>query len=354
MSFTVTCVCKRQFGVHDRYAGKMGKCPFCGATMLLKPGEDWVPAADAKGQVSPGRSVAAPAGSGSSQDASVQTPGIRQIVPLFCPTCGTRYREGQQRCSFCHAPLSEEEIAAAKAANRPPLIPWLPRVYLSEGAKVWAVLLLLGLIGLGVYAYMHPVLARRARLQAELALVEKVLTTREITDQWGVSPLPRLHLEMPGYPWDREAEAKAYGKWTRRDAQSNVDIGGTGVYDRKKRQLRLKSAEGFTYFVALPPLLHLTVYAGDIDLLKQLLQEPDCNVNQTDPFDDTTALHVAAAARDDLADVVELLLEHGANWRIRDALGRWPVEVAYYRGNQKVFDMLCAREAKSRQKPAAK
>jgi len=354
VSFNVTCTCNRQFGVHDRYAGKMGKCPFCGAVVLLKPPEGWVPTADASRQASPGRPVGTRAGAGLSQDASVQPAGVRQVVPLFCPTCGTRYKEGQRRCSFCHAPLTPEEIAAAEAENRPPLIPWLPRVYMSAGAKVLTVLLLLGLVGMGVRAYMRPVLVRRAHLKAELALVEKLLTSREISEQWGLQPLSRLYLEMPGYPWSKEAPAKAYGKWERADAQGTVDTGGSGIYDRKEHKLRLKSQEGFTYFAAVPPVLHLAVYAGDIDLLSELLQAPDCNVNQVDEFDGTTPLHVAAAARNDPANMVEMLLAHGANWRIEDASGRWPIDVAYYHENQKIVELLRAQEARSRRKPEAK
>lgn len=353
MSFSVTCTCGRQFGVHDRYAGKMGKCPFCSAAVLLKPPEGWVPAAEVKPQVVPGRSAAARAEVAGVPDVSVQTPGVRQVVPLFCPTCGTRYREGQRRCSFCHAPLTPEEIAAAEKERKPPLIPWLPRVYMSERMKALTVLLLLGLIGLAVYAYMRPVLVRRAHLKTELTLVENLLTDKAIASQWGLQPLSRLYLEMPDYPWYPDAAAKAYGNWERRDAQATVATGGTGAYDRKEHTLRLSSQEGFSYFAAVPPVLHLAIYAGDTDFLKELLQQPGCDVNQVDPYDGATALHAAAAARNDPADVAALLLEHGANWRIANSFGSWPVDVAYYYGNQRIFDMLCAREAQSRQKPAA-
>ena len=151
---------------------------------------------------------------------------------------------------------------------------------------------------------------------------------------------------MPGYPWGKEAEVKAFGKWGREDVR------GFGTYDRKNQSLRLKSDNGQTYFVWLPPLLHLAIYARDLGLVKELLKDPGCDVNQIDTFDGSTPLHVVAASRDDPADIAALLLDHGARLRIEDAYGSWPIELARDHGNQKVFDVLRARELKNRQKPA--
>ncbi len=346
MSFAVKCsTCAREFGVNERYAGRTGKCPFCGEAVSFVPCDGSPLPTAPQRPVVPRQPLAAKTASDNAET-TTQTAGVRQVVQLFCPTCGTRYREGQARCSYCHAPLSKEEIAAAEAEKRPPLIPWLPRVNLSEGARAGAVLLVIGLAGLVIYYFMRPMLARKDRIRTELTLVQQTLTSDDATHMLGINPLLNLVLQIPPYPWDRRTPADAYGKWQLAGFQTGT-AGGTGTYDFQKREMRLTSDQATSYDAVLPPLLLVAAYAGDTEFVRQLLQEPGCNINAADGPGGMTALHAAAAAKNDPVGVVKLLLAHGADWRIRDSAGEWPVAVARSHGNAKIVQVLRARDASS-------
>lgn len=353
MSFKITCTCGRQFGVKDQYAGKKGKCPHCGTSLLLQPdgGAPSAPASRPAPASTPARSKPKPVAVVSADDiisvrraapkvvstgevdVSSQMAGIRHIVQRFCPTCGTRYNEGQARCSSCHAPLSEEEIkAAAVEKNRKPLIPWLPRVHLSKRAK-WTTIAISAVVlcVAGYFLFLHAAFQRKGRLQTELTLVEQAMTTDNLL---------RLALDMPGYPWNRPATVKAVGKWERHMGAGILNTVGTGTYDLEKRELVLTGLDGgnsYTYEASLPPLLHVAATAEDTRALRMLLDRPGCDVNQLDARG-ATALH--AAAKVDQTEAARLLLDHGADSSIRDATGMTPLAVALGAGNKKVTKIL--------------
>lgn len=384
MGFRVSCTCGKQFGVKDQYLGKKGKCPYCNASLLLKPTDgsasapatsatDAPPAkktasagktdrpdkdskpAEARKKPRPGEKVEVReadegdielrSGGGAIKvsaetgtvDLSSQVAGIRHIIQRFCPTCGTRYNEGAARCSNCHAPLSAEEIAAAKAAKKPPLIPWLPNMHLSTKAKIGVGAGLVVLLMVVVYfVFLFGPLRNRSRLQAEFFLVEQALTK---------DTLVNLTLDMPGYPWKRPASVKAIGKWGRRVGPAVFDIVGTGTYELDKRELVLTGVDGgkpATYQVVAPPALQTAAAMGDLNRLKTLLKAPGCNVNQTDD-QGVTALH--AAARTDQVEAIKLLLKHGADTKLKDKKGYDPVSAALATSNKKAAKILRAADA---------
>lgn len=387
MSVMIKCVCGKQFGVMERHIGKKGRCPHCGAVVQLEPEGGSAPApAESKKKAAPAEPAAkskkktapdaaapprkpgegsAPAGgkakgpsrisaealanadnlvevrtgampisSEGQPDVTSQMAGIRHIVQRFCPVCGARYNEGAARCSHCHAPLSKEEIAAAEAAKKPPLIPWLPQLYLSPRAKQGLVLLgILAVIGL-IYLCMLPSLNRKNRLQTEFTLIEKGMCSSPTPD-----PLQALLLTMPGYPYDRPDTVKAFGNWERKVGPASFPTAGAGTYDLKKRELILKAPEGVTYRAIVPPVLHLAARAGDVSFVRKLLKEPGCNVDQKDT-QGATALHAAAAAKGDQVEIVQLLLSRGANDQVTTDKGLTPVAVARANKNAKVVKAL--------------
>jgi hypothetical protein len=368
MGFKITCTCGRQFGVKDQYAGKKGRCPHCGTSLVLQPDGDSSPApvAPAKGATpggatpvakppkrpapaekvgmrpDPGNEIEIRSGATPTKvsaetgelDVTSQVAGIRHIVQRFCPTCGARYSEGASRCANCHAPLSAEEIAAAAAEKKPPLIPWLPRLHLSTRGKLGVAALIAVLVGVVVYAIvLHAPLQRRSRLKTELTLVEKGLATGDLL--W-------LNLEMPGFPYDRPAVVKAMGKWERHLAAAVFASVGKGTYDLAKRELLLTAVDDgktYTYRATLKPPLHVAAVAEDTRSLQKMLADPGCNVNETDAHG-ATALHAAAAAQGDLVESVRLLLDRKADPSIRDNKGMTPLALALSAGNKKVAKVL--------------
>ena len=350
MSFKITCTCGRQFGVKDKYAGKKGKCPHCGASLILQPDKDEssapasapdtsagkksstgssakTPAADApvakKSSAAPSKAVgevrhiSMMSISDDGTDTTSQTAGIRHVIKRFCPACGTRYKEEDARCAFCNAPLSAAEIVADAAKKRPPILPWLPRPKLSTNALIGVIAGCVLLVGLVVYVCMRPALQRKANLRTELTLVEQSLTTGNLL---------MLKLEMPEYPWNRPASVKAIGKWERHVGPAAFIIFGTGSYDLDRRELQLTGEDNgktLTYRAAPPPLLHVAATEERTTHLRQILNEPGCDVNQRDVHG-ATALH--AAARADQADAIELLLDRGADPTIRDENGLTPLD----------------------------
>ncbi len=398
MSFKVKCTCGKLFGVKDQYAGKKGICPHCGEKVLLQPDPglssasadkktkshrkhesdsahkpapvrparkadsavreavsirkaksppDPAPAERKAKQLSADdlvsmRTGPAPVSKDGNVDVTSQMAGIRHIVQRFCPTCGTRYNEGQARCSNCHAPLTKEEIEAAERAKKPPLIPWLPRINLSPRAKVGVSLLGVALLGLIVYLCMLPTLNRKARLEAELSLVKYTVMKAPPA---GVDRMLALTFYMPGYPYNRPATVDAIGKWARRLGPAVFDTVGSGTYDLQSRRLLLKAKDGaFTYDVTLPPVLSMAARAGDIALVRQLLDEPGCDVNERDAHG-STALHAAAGAPGDPVQIVELLLRHGADRQLMDGAGRKPADIARSRNNSKIVEALRPQSA---------
>jgi hypothetical protein len=400
MSFRIKCSCGKQFGVQDQYAGKKGKCPHCGAALVLQPPEGYTPtpAAPRKKDVSadqapaaakppvaakppkrpaPGEKVQVRLSNEEVEIRSAATPiqvsadgkpgdppagaEYRHVVQRFCPVCGSRYSEGAARCPNCHAPLSEEEIAAAKAAQRKPLIPWLPGMHLSTGAKIGVIAGVVVLIAAAVYAFvLHTPLRQKSRLQAELTLVENALTAAEDAQPYveQVSPsadiLLKLALEMPGYPWQRPATVKAIGKWERHTGGIFQTV-GTGTYDLEKRELNLSFTDGpktYTYRAVLRPLLHVAALAAGnsdpskarqaLDCLHMMLDQPGCKVNETDSHGNT-ALHAAAAIKGDVVAPTKMLMDHGADHKVRNDTGLTPLAVALGAANKKVVKQL--REA---------
>lgn len=267
-------------------------------------------------------------------DVTSQMASIRHVVQRFCPVCGARYGEHDARCKNCHAPLTPEEIAAAEAAKKPPMFPWLPRVHLSPGAKRGVMVLGAVFIGLIVYVCMLPALNRKARLQSELTLVVNSLVGENLL---------KLDLDMPGYPWNRPATVTALGKWERRLGPAVLDTYGKGTYDLKTRELLLSANDGgkiYTYRVIAPPLLSLAIQAKDMSLVHHLLQDRSTNVNDVDSRGDTP-LHVAAAISGEQgAELVKSLLDHGANAAAVDEKGMTPIAIARLQKNSRVVKAL--------------
>jgi hypothetical protein len=377
MGFRVKCACGKQFGVKDQYLGRKGKCPYCGASLVLQPDEgsasppsvraaapapDKLAAADKAGVKPVGATKSeadpAPVRVRDPKQVSLDKPGqvpsvapeYRHVVQRFCHVCGTRFNEGAARCSNCLAPLSEEEIAA-DAKKKKKLFPWLPRLYVS---KKTAALMSVGavvLVAAVVYACMYPSLRRRSRLHAELTLVQNVLTDKtlqplalEMPVQAGSSetrppPLLKLTLEMP---WQRPATVKAIGKWERTVGPAVFMTNGTGEYDLEKRELTLTAVDGgktYTYHVVLRPPLILAALAGDNRCLRLMLRDPGVNINQTDARGDTP-LHAAAGAPGDPYETVELLVERGADLLARNSLGKTAKDLALVARNQEVLKIL--------------
>lgn len=402
MSFRIKCSCGKQFGVKDQYAGRKGKCPHCGAPLVLQPPPGYKPSPAApKKQDSaaekptviaePSRKSPAPAGPSSKPLAPAEAPRkrpapgekvkvrlsheeveirsgampvqikadgtvgepppgaeYRHVVQRFCPVCGSRYNEGDARCSNCHAPLSPEEIAAAEAAKRKPLIPWLPGLVLSTKAMVGAVAIGLLLISALVYAFvLHTPLRQKARLQAEFTLIENALTSKDAQaymEQGSSDLLLRLTLTMPGFPYDRPDTVEAIGKWERRDGGVFQTV-GTGTYDLRSRELSLSFVDGpktYTWRARLRPLLHMAAISGDIETLEMLLDQPGTDINQQDA-QGNTALHVAAMVKGDETQAVKILLDHDADISLRNQAGLTPLTVALGASNKKIARLL--REA---------
>jgi ssDNA-binding Zn-finger/Zn-ribbon topoisomerase 1 len=391
MSFRIKCSCGKQFGVKDQYAGKKGKCPHCGAALVLQPPPGYSPSAPPaapkkkdsaadkpaagkpavtadppRKRPAPGEKVqvrlsneevemrssatpihAQPGGEGKPGDPPAMAE-YRHVVQRFCPVCGSRYSEGAARCPNCHAPLSEEEIAAAKAAKRKPLIPWLPGFALSTTAKIGIAVGVLLLVAAGVYAFvLHTPLRQKAILQAELTLVETALTSEDAQAymEGGSSDmLLNLALEMPKFPYERPDTVKAIGKWERHSGGVFHTV-GTGTYDLRNRELNLSFVDGpktYTYRAVLRPMLHVAAIAGNLDTLRVLLKQPGCNVNQPDA-QGNTALHAASMVKGDETGAVKLLLDYNADHTARNAVGLTPLSVALGASNKKVTRLL--REA---------
>jgi hypothetical protein len=380
MSFRVRCTCGRQFGVKDQYAGRRGKCPHCGASLVLQPDEGPArrssggePDASAAKGISADKAEKKPVSAGTpdteptpvrirdakevSLDKGGKAPAVaaeyRHVVQRFCHVCGTRFNEGASRCSNCMAPLSEQEMAAdAKKKKR--LLPWLPRLYVS---KRTAALMTVGgvvLVAAVVYACMYPSLRRRSRLRAELTLVENVLQNKQLeplaldmpvqpsVSDMGPPPLLKLTREMPGYPWHRPATVKAIGKWERAVGPAVFTSVGTGTYDLDKRELLLTATDGgktYTYRAVLRPALVVAALAGDNRCVRLMLRDPGANVDQTDSHGNTPLL-AAAGAPGDPYGTVELLLDHGADPHIRNAQGKTPKDLALVARNQEVLKVL--------------
>ncbi len=380
MSFRVTCTCGKQFGVKDQYAGRRGKCPHCGTSLVLQPDEGTASPPPSRTGAAPGKAApgdkpdAKPVTAGKAdaeagavrirdaKEVSLDKPGhtpaaaaeYRHVVQRFCHVCGTRFNEGAARCSNCMAPLSEEEIAA-DAKRKKPLLPWLPRLYVSKRTAALMTVGIILLVAAVIYACMYPSLRRRSRLLAELNLVQNVLTDKtlqplalEMPAQLGGSetrppPLLKLSLEMPGFGWHRPTTVKAtIGKWERTVGPAVFINQGTGTYDLDKRELLLTAVDAgktYTYHVVLRPPLVVAALAGDNRCLRRMLRDAGANVNQTDARGDTP-LHAAAGAPGDQYKTVELLLDRGADLLVRDSLGKTAKDLALVARNQEVLKVL--------------
>lgn len=77
-------------------------------------------------------------------------------------------------------------------------------------------------------------------------------------------------------------------------------------------------------FHEVPDIVRLCYYAhvGNLELVKQIVESGTVNVNQAD-YSDRTALHAAAAAGH--AEIVEYLVQQGADRTIQDSWGITPI-----------------------------
>jgi ankyrin repeat protein len=73
-----------------------------------------------------------------------------------------------------------------------------------------------------------------------------------------------------------------------------------------------------------------------------MLEQPGCKVNEPDSHGNT-ALHAAAAVKGDVVAPTKLLMEHGADHKVRNETGLTPLAVALGAANKKVVKQL--REA---------
>ncbi len=395
MSFRIKCSCGKQFGVHDKYAGKKGKCPHCGAPLVLQPPPGYTPAPEATKTPRPGAaSQAAPPGKPvprkpghggkvrvelSDEEVEIRSaaapvvvkptgetkpgeppPGAeyRHIVQRFCHVCGTRYNEGTEKCPNCWTPLSGPEAeAAALAAKKKPFLPWLPRASFSKPAFWATVGAATLLVAVAVYfLFFHSAFRRKARLQAELTLVERALTSEDAAvvseGEPTIDKLLKLALDMPGYPWERPATVKAVGKWERHSGGGIFETVGTGEYNLAKRELSLSVTDGpktYTYQRVLRPMLHVAARTGDTRFLNLMLGQPGYDINEQD-VDGDTPLHAAAAIRGDVVEPTKLLLKYEgkdeagrkikADQNITNKKGLKPVGVALAIRNMKIVDTL--------------
>lgn len=82
--------------------------------------------------------------------------------------------------------------------------------------------------------------------------------------------------------------------------------------------------------------------AGDITKIRNLLQNNRAHIDDTEKGTKLTALHAAAANKNEATTYV-LLTESKANPHTKDAKGRRPIEIAVETGNKTNIQML--REA---------
>ena len=81
--------------------------------------------------------------------------------------------------------------------------------------------------------------------------------------------------------------------------------------------------------------LHEAILEGDLETTKNLLQSKFCNVNETDERHGRTALHLAAMRG--RADLVNVLLEGGADVSATDKLGNTPL---HWCGHPETVELL--------------
>ena len=91
MSISVSCCeCSKSFKVKERYAGKLGACPFCGA-MLQVPDESLDLVASEEPQAA----------------TSTSSLSLMTQVPMEpCPACKKQILVGSESCFYCKATLS--------------------------------------------------------------------------------------------------------------------------------------------------------------------------------------------------------------------------------------------------------
>jgi hypothetical protein len=262
-------------------------------------------------------------------DPKARSGGYKPVAQHSCHVCGSRIEKNQKRCENCLAPLTAEEIAANLAVRRKPLLPWLPRLYLSRRASkhMIAACVLLA-IGLFYALWLHPALRNKAIVQAQVDLAEKHLAT--VPDPQSPMKLLRLTCDV-GLLYHRPAEVKVSGKLEIPQGGAAV-IGavGDGTLSLADRRLTLRvvlDGRPYTYEASLPPPLHLAARYGDARRLEVLLSDPAVDVNEVDE-QGCTALHLAAGVPGDHLRRVQVLLAHKADGTIRNQKNLTPLLAA--------------------------
>lgn len=97
------------------------------------------------------------------------------------------------------------------------------------------------------------------------------------------------------------------------------------------------------------PIIEL-VHMGQVDTAKKLIEAKKCDVNEKDEFGRCAV--IAAANREDDTEMMEVLINAGANLDVKDDFGNTPLSLAKKNGYDKLTKLIEATLAnQSNSKP---
>ncbi|XP_022786816.1 serine/threonine-protein phosphatase 6 regulatory ankyrin repeat subunit A-like isoform X3 [Stylophora pistillata] len=96
---------------------------------------------------------------------------------------------------------------------------------------------------------------------------------------------------------------------------------------------------------ALGAKMFQAIREGDVDALKELLEEQPAQLNDVKTEEGDFALHVATRLKN--TEIVELLMEHGASANIQNDGGQTPLHIAVSNEDEAMVNFLISRSAKT-------